>query len=678
MVAQSTGLLNIEEEKRAVAELCGFGGIYPFSADRSTWNGQVRFDSGKSFISYREPHDKQNSLFPLTILRRAWRALDRFCDAAGRLQRGGLCCDSFTVLVLSEPGSPGATIRMNRVELVTATQLRKDVLECIKDDRILPHVIITCGMAAVSVLRQFFFPETFYTESVVRKGDVQDNIRAISLAVQCLCIGFLSYCQAHVGAIHPFFLDSPQQDLILGYADSMISGPSKIARWSLMKLTCIGEMLKDPVLVLSTYSVTPDRILADRVYDLSATPEDLVDTWSPGYFLYGGVDYEKLQAIAIQGGWIYPVAGNRERMHWSKSRVDFNANTASFLRTERIVIGADVTVNRHCTRPKNNLEPYQPYLENLGTSPEHWKLIQKQLALSLSQIGGGQAAFTWQKVPGRTIKDGHLGYPERSVLNLLDDTWGLQFSLCTGVIKRVAIRVLMADVIEDFVASVEPYEHWQKLAAKGMVANMKQAGFVEWVRKLPQDERSSCLAIIRGMLDLLQETGVRESEKKFAIAWIRKNDIFRGFKIPYPESHWINILADSPQCLTVACITTNCFETDGIRCKGQQATWPTHGALLQTEVSRHARDGGQQMSAQTTAFLGNQAKYFIGKPGAFFKGTVELPQPNLQPRLLVKPSTIPPEYIPRIMKKAEYIRERQNPQDAARGVLIQPGKSAIT
>lgn len=70
-----------------------------------------------------------------------------------------------------------------------------------------------------------------------------------SLALQLLCAGLLPYEQAYVGAIRPFFVDTPvREPRLLGRGRAEDGGVSGI-RARLEELTCLPPVTKGPVLV---------------------------------------------------------------------------------------------------------------------------------------------------------------------------------------------------------------------------------------------------------------------------------------------------------------------------------------------------------------------------------------------------------------------------------------------
>lgn len=86
--------------RRLVEELCGIGGVVPFSRDVNTWHGSVTFEeqSSVSLVTYATgsavARQSRNDL-----MARISNVISNFCTAAAAVQSSGLCCDSFTVLL---------------------------------------------------------------------------------------------------------------------------------------------------------------------------------------------------------------------------------------------------------------------------------------------------------------------------------------------------------------------------------------------------------------------------------------------------------------------------------------------------------------------------------------------------------------------------------------------------
>jgi hypothetical protein len=109
----------------------------------------------------------------------------------------------------------------------------------------------------------------------------EQKLHLCALTVQVLSLGLSLYSQSHIGEYQPIFLGSSLNEVIL--AGSSLNQICIIA--SLQELACMGSMVEEWVFVFRTSH--PNHIRQDDVskYYLSATCEDIVDIWGPGYFI---------------------------------------------------------------------------------------------------------------------------------------------------------------------------------------------------------------------------------------------------------------------------------------------------------------------------------------------------------------------------------------------------------
>jgi hypothetical protein len=151
-------------------------------------------------------------------------------------------------------------------------------------------------------------------------------IHLCAVTVQFLCVGFLSYSQAHIGPFQPFFLDSPLHQMTLSGLDWEADFPQLIAE--LVDLTCLGEMTGGPVLIFRASQGSsqprelekPQDLQISIKYDILGHIEDILDTWGPGSLIFLS-DLPALPvAIKIGKGFIF--AGNGQTYHWSKDIQD--------------------------------------------------------------------------------------------------------------------------------------------------------------------------------------------------------------------------------------------------------------------------------------------------------------------------------------------------------------------
>jgi hypothetical protein len=298
-----------------VSELCGLAGIYPVSRDRQTWNGHVSFTDNDSVsnITYQLLTTTNESSSSLEVLKRATKCLKNFCCAVTKMQKAGICCDSFTVLQRVE-NSGKLCIEMSRIYFEPATKLL-GILQDIQDAPIIPSLLLRCREASIPILNTFRQTTTLFglnTGRAIVQQDVNEIVHICSLAVQFLSLGFMSYLQAHVGAVRPFFLDTAQRTIVLdGSRQVGVTGNHIRITAELQSLTCMGEMLQDSVMVFVMSNSEPFSQMAiakdsPLKLDVIATPEDLMDTWGPGHFYIDSTinSSENIYAMSLGGGII--------------------------------------------------------------------------------------------------------------------------------------------------------------------------------------------------------------------------------------------------------------------------------------------------------------------------------------------------------------------------------------
>ena len=665
--------------KRITSELCGLAGIAPNSRDLETWNGRVFFEDQDStaYITY-DIQGSQSTSKRLALISRIYKALGGFCKAAGRVQGAGFCCDCLTILRIPAMDLKSDLVEMCRINMELAVQLLVELKGLLSLDEIRLSELRSSSAIATEILNILCEPgkllEVDMTEEP-NETNVDEMLHVCSLAVQFLCLGFLSYSQAHSGAIRPFFLDSTLRKIVLLGSQELIGNHARITA-QLVDLTCIGDMLQESVLVFSISEVKKNVSPQDGSrLDLLASPEDLMDTWGPGQFVVDSSTNQKnnLYAIGIGGGFINAVS-NSEKFHWDRGRKPSENSLTKFSSSTKILIGALVMVNESCLVDENQRwEKSSESLENLGTCEGYWESLQKQAGIQAGQYVNFQFIQVWDKVPERTLKQVQLNYPDNHLLPFLQCPWGLQVSFCTSIARRVPLRELISDVMPEFVESLSPIPPlWDSLRTKHRIVDAFQSDKLEdWLSQLEQELQETVARIVRDILSILQHTGINEQRKSFRIAWIRKGEPIQCFEVLCEKkSYWALILADSRHCATFACITSKCLETDELKCRGPTATWQETSALLETAVCRHKSSEERLTSDSTPWILKHSDRYFIGKPSLCLRVEVDTSSGSECPRLQVLESKIPAPILRRLNGRHKRLRERQLVSARAENVVI--------
>ena len=572
---------------RQVEELCGIGGVVPSSKDVSTWHGSVTFEdqSSVSVITYAaasaDARQSRNDL-----MGKISNVLVNFCAAAAAVQSTGLCCDSFTVLLRIQD-----CLELRRIELRHAVKMAFYINKTLQDNT--EAAVQQCVQRAESILQELrmTIPET--TPNV--------DLHYCALAAQFLCTAFLSYLQAHIGSVDPFFLDTPQRKMIL-LGSQHVPGDFAISA-ELVELTCLAEMTQQMVLAFSSGTTSREVRLEKGIsrYDVLATAEDLLDTWGPGYFIHNKTDPSKIHAVAISDGFVSLVDSKTSRFHWAKGTLPESASQVAFEPYAVMRIGAAVSINNNCCIDEASYrESAFCALEPLGTHEAFWEVQERQVGFQGGQYITGTYCQTWKKIPGTTLKQRYLQQPDWRLIHFLEQNWGLQVSFCTSVARRVSLRELVADLLPIFVNPLKQDVWGELLDGHQIIQAFIQGNLFTWLRTLSPFLQDYVLTLVRTILEQLQHTGLDRRKTSLVIAWPREGDTERGLKIPCKaQTCWAQIVADAEDCATFAYVTPKCLETNHLKCQGSLRAWQNASKMLVTEISP-SRPQGQHLTTTNT------------------------------------------------------------------------------
>ncbi|KAJ5727055.1 hypothetical protein N7493_004875 [Penicillium malachiteum] len=554
-----------------IEELCGLAGITPSTRATKDWAGSSEFSEGNTVASCH--------LFKAQIS----SVLCQVCSAFGLLQKSGLCCDSFTILQLCPLD------QSTRMPYLKVVRVNFQLIEILK------QAALNLGdgeqndmiFAASKAILQLVLPQ------ITELAPFEDVGRCFSfcaLAAQFLCLGLLSYAQAHVGPIQPFFLDTPLQKItLLGLAGESIF-PCLVAK--LVNLTCLGNMTRGQVLAFGASPSPFEDSLFDcsgyqqstPSYDVLGGVEDILDIWGPGNLVYLEGTAGPPIAIKIGDGFIF-ANSTSEKFHWARE-LEESAQMRAIDLSQALLIGTLVVPNPECQLSEADCRmASMSVLEYLGASRSSWKRSQRQVAFQGGQYVVGQATETWNKQKGIPVKDVALSNLQHGLIQYLDEYWGLQVSYCTGVARRVPLRRLVADLLSQFTAdSGLKFDLELRLRDEPM----ELCAFQNWIEGLDSQLRTEIFNIIKKVLLSLRDTGLDATEKYFCVAWPWDGDTLRCFQIPLEgQNAWARMLADSHDCATFAYITMECLETVDIRCRcsASRSTYQNSIPLLETTVT---------------------------------------------------------------------------------------------
>lgn len=696
-----------------IDELCGIAGVCPDKRDLDKWTGQVLFsddypemiasvtyrpnsksldtsqpselDRAGTSVGHTESKDRDRALRDIVTV------LERFCSAAAQSQQNGLCCDSFTILKKLRD-TQGDAIDLTRVDL----KLAVDLLDELKASRLDSDRNILPVSTAKSIC------ELFLGSLSLGVHDIDATLDLCSLAAQLLTLGFALYARAHVDTFCPFFLDTPVYGVYLFGARDLSSGYPQAAV-TLHRFTCLNDMIEKPVMVFSKFSDDVENSGAFPL-DLLATSTDLLDTWGPGRFVEppNRTAPESLSIIGILlgNGIIQPAdeVGDPSNLtlHWSKeiSPVHASAKKFTWNKDAKMRIAGSVIVNENCQADLKLLWPlFTQALENRGAYQDYWAFTEFQAGLAIAgqQFIGGQLQFnkTWTWHDGNSWKQNFLALLALDMpFDELERPWGLQVSFCTGVSRRVPLRVLLADVMPIFVQTLSLPPEWTVLEEQGIFKAFEGENLKAWLDSLNLLPKSQHLIplvkrIVHYTLLILKDTGVDRTEQKFRIACpknlVSGKPLAMCLEIPCNNGNlWTRILADTKDCATFACMTPLCLESEEHKCR---QTDPWHCPSLQTAVCRYrAKDELLGVPVAGSPWrLQDQALYWIGNPKSGLQTRMKMSQDGKTARLHVSVSSMSEKtlsqlgtmrLLSKMGRKMDHIREKQYEDWEAEGVLV--------
>jgi hypothetical protein len=668
-----------------VASLCGLAGILPPSSRNQPWSGEVIFqDEICALVSYH-----QKGVTRGTMWNRIRDAAQRFCSAFAELQQSGHCCDSFTFLRSSTTAT--GSVQEPCVELGTIdSHLMLDFLTSLRGTDFSDRQARSCGLSARLLLNSAFNS----LESGVQLFDLpgavstEEHVDLCALAVQVLCLGFVSYCQAHTGALRLFFMEYQLTEIrLFGAGDISSASPSIVAR--LCELTCFGSMLGDAVLVFDSVPAQKGDFIRDEAvkFNLLASPEDIVDTWGPGGFVMAmdAIGESKIISILIGGGCISLDTEQPNTYHWGPELQLAFDQAPTMRRKDKIVVATSIAVNPECHLDEEEcFRICDEYRDPLGTYEAFWTMVERQAGLQAGLYATAVYNQTWAKRAGRILKESLILDLELDVLPFLESTSGLQVSFCSGLARRVRMRVLMAEVLPAFVQQkVLLPAQWVNLRDSLQFLNILREGDLKgWLRNAELNHHAcyelACV-LIRAVARLLQYTGIDQSEKHFIVAWFPSLPGISPQCIRIPPdktNYWTRVLQDSSDCATFAYFTSACLQISSCGCRKKASSWHGEMALIETEVHRHV--DGPHATLEWPWKLQDGQSYPIGHPElnrtTQLKARVEISDPLQIPRFVVSPSGVPLHYMNRIMLKQrsrkERLRERLTSLDKVQRAII--------
>ncbi|GIJ90102.1 hypothetical protein Asppvi_009052 [Aspergillus pseudoviridinutans] len=442
-----------------------------------------------------------------------------------------------------------------------------------------------------------------------------DKIRSmIALATQFLCLVLQSYVRGSMTPFHFDFLVCRVSDFVLQGDHALPDLPSIYA--SSQKLSCLGDMLRQEVLVFGLREPFQERI------DIVATPSQLVDMWGPGELIVKKANPSNesgdssIVGIKIWGGVILSTGKSIQGIqmwHWLPQRhididrLNLSTYTETGLNTP-IRIGATSLVevnpigparlNKGCPRTGDCTTQFETTfsssLKVIGTKDSRIATQSIQAGLQAGQFVNIIANSTLIRKPGRTAKEQILNATGLFEVRLadFDRIWGLFLSPCTGIMCRARLRELVAffclrcspkQIPPSPIAAREESMHE---FAKAMCG---EASLNDWFESLIPDDKSDdfsfreglqhrIISLFNGVLDMIKETGILENGD-LAVAWLSSGNALNTLTLSARQHPWIKVLSDSSLTATFACISPHCFQTMDCSCQNDEWRLPSEFRL---------------------------------------------------------------------------------------------------
>jgi hypothetical protein len=722
--------------RRQIDEICGFAGVVPSRKPASQWDGQVHFTEVDGFTTAKVSYDLGDVEDEISdnLLQRLRHVGARLRCAFGLLQHHHLCCDAFTVLTESHAESTERVLDLRHISVEAVLPLL-DLL----DEQLSEPTDMQRLCRAAEILLCDFMPEergTLLDDQLPEAIDIQHSDRTAetplcnpmpeqredrlneqlsetvdmqqldrtaktstqrahhltSLVLQVLSVGLLCYSHAHTGPMQPSFMATAVHRVtLLGCHPINDTARHPQITGRLVNLTCMSGFIAGPVLAFQldkgpAVSPEPD----EGGFDVIASPIDVLDTWGSALLVVCTNSMEPADVLAIEiGGGLLFNPRDTNTLHWQRLQQDGDLmrllpELRDFSLDVRIRIGA--IANSQC--PLQQPDKLRDFvvacvddLHNLGTSRPFWYHKTSQVALSGGQYGVIQFAAGFEKRDGVSVKMSMLQIIEsiQSTLSLdsLEGFYGLEVSLCTGVARRIPLRVLLADVLPAFLEAYVPGPpEWSKFGPD-LIDALKGPNIRDWMSTASMEHKVTAVRTLGSLLIHLKSTGI-DTEGNLRVACNLPGMINQCFKLHCTEINaWAKILEDTDHCATFACTTTQCLQTPAVKCKAAgDSHWLNKAESLTTEVCRYpvvpSRHLQQLIKAHQPLVLIERATHSIGPVDAGLTASVRLTDP---PTLEISRDwfrRIPERYRQRLnLLRRERLRERGSLQGHRVAVTVQ-------
>jgi len=273
-------------------------------------------------------------------------------------------------------------------------------------------------------------------------------------------------------------------------------------------------------------------------------------------------DAEPLIQGAVKCHWYSWIQDYRRRFSTLITRTD----DLTMAVDDKLLIGSEVRINSGCTYSLQEYEMnYSDMINSLETMPSTWKLdgVTMGVQLSAPKVVAFQIQGNVKKVPETTVKQ-HLWtkwslQPERANPGILNNSFGVEISHCTGNARRLPLKqLLLMEPIQKVLERQIPRwssSTWGMSFQKALMTNSHDAIFQFWNDYV--DQRPLVGQLVCCVLDLLDCTG--KTAFGFRAAFLHQNREM-GVTIDAENNEWTSLLQDSYLMATYAIVNEVCLE----------------------------------------------------------------------------------------------------------------------
>ncbi|KAI9148867.1 LOW QUALITY PROTEIN: Glycogen synthase kinase 1 [Paramyrothecium foliicola] len=247
---------------------------------------------------------------------------------------------------------------------------------------------------------------------------------------------------------------------------------------------------------------------------------------------------------------------------------------------------SSATSNHACPRSiRASREASQTFLAELATRPSCWAFVERSIMFQFGDKALAQVGGTQTKQAGVPLKRAFLDrWTNEGKLSQFEEPWGLQVSLCTGVARRVPLRVLLLDDLMPYVDSLR-IDGWVKLQTAAREAMVSKQRFAAWSGQLSSDQLKCMQNVFSRVLLCLKDTGFDSNGLEFSLLCPYDSETRFCFKVRAEDDHeWCEMLKDKEWSATFAVATNRCLEVPLHHCRQMETAMWDGIKLLSTHM----------------------------------------------------------------------------------------------